>query len=175
MSRKKHKKSPVAVICSVLGTALLIILILGCLPLTVPKLMGYHIYTVVSGSMEPAIPTGSLVYIKYSPPEEVKEKEVIAFYSAMDGASIITHRVEVNNTNMGQFLTKGDANEERDMNPIPYDNYIGKVVKSFPRVGGIAQTVTTGSGRIVAVCVIGFAILLEIIGAFIESRNKEED
>jgi len=49
---------------------LLAALVLICLPLTVPRLFGYHIYTVVSGSMEPAIPTGSLVYIREAAPEE---------------------------------------------------------------------------------------------------------
>ncbi|MDE6961989.1 MAG: S26 family signal peptidase, partial [Lachnospiraceae bacterium] len=46
------------------GTLLLVALVAVCLPLTVPRFFGYHIYSVISGSMEPAIPTGSLVYIK---------------------------------------------------------------------------------------------------------------
>ena len=54
MSQKK--KNPVATVCSLLGTILLIVLIFGCIPLTVPKAFGYNIYTVISGSMEPAIP-----------------------------------------------------------------------------------------------------------------------
>ena len=52
MSQKK--KNPVATVCSLLGTILLIVLILGCIPLTVPKAFGYNIYTVISGSMEPS-------------------------------------------------------------------------------------------------------------------------
>ena len=44
MSQKK--KNPVATVCSLLGTILLIVLILGCIPLTVPKAFGYNIYTV---------------------------------------------------------------------------------------------------------------------------------
>lgn len=63
------------------------------------------IFTVVSGSMEPAIPTGSLVYIKGIPPEDVAEEEVIAFYGARDGASIITHRVVANSVEHGTSLS----------------------------------------------------------------------
>lgn len=166
-----EKRRPAAVICSVIGTILLVVLILGCLPLTVPKVFGYHIYTVVSGSMEPAIPTGSLVYIKAVPAEEIAEDEVIAFYGVMDGASIITHRVVANSVVMGQFITKGDANETNDMEPIPYDNYIGKVVLSIPKVGGIAQTVTTGPGRIAALCMIGLAVLLEIAASVLDRKR----
>lgn len=58
---------------------MLVALVLVCLPLTVPRLFGYHIYTVISGSMEPAIPTGSLVYIQEMEPEDVEADDVIAF------------------------------------------------------------------------------------------------
>lgn len=66
--------------CSVLGTLILVSVILVCIPVTVPKLMGYEIYDIVSGSMEPEIPVGSAVYVKAAAPEEVKEGDVIAFF-----------------------------------------------------------------------------------------------
>ena len=56
MSQKK--KNPVATVCSLLGTILLIVLILGCIPLTVPKAFGYNIYTVISGIAQ-SLTTGS--------------------------------------------------------------------------------------------------------------------
>lgn len=166
-NRNEHKKSPVAAVCSILGTVLLVIVILGCIPLTVPRVFGYQMYTVISGSMEPAIPTGSLVYIKNVPPEEIQVDDVIAFYEKLDTTSIITHRVVKNNINMGQFTTKGDANKEKDMNPIKYDEYHGKVVLTIPVVGGIAQTLTTGAGRILIVSMIILAVLLEIVSSCI--------
>ena len=80
-----------------LGTILLIVLILGCIPLTVPKAFGYNIYTVISGSMEPAIPVGSLVYVKYQEPETIQKKKMLLhFYGAKDASSIVTHRVVTN-------------------------------------------------------------------------------
>ena len=69
-----NRKSPGAAICSALGSFLLIALIALCLPLTAPKAFGYHIYTVISGSMEPAVPVGSLVYIESVEPEDVAEE-----------------------------------------------------------------------------------------------------
>ena len=155
MSQKK--KNPVATVCSLLGTILLIVLILGCIPLTVPKAFGYNIYTVISGSMEPAIPVGSLVYVKYQEPETIQKKDVIAFYGAKDASSIVTHRV----------VTNGDANQTKDMNPVNYNNYMGKVVLSIPVIGGIAQSLTTGSGKIALFCLIAFILLLEILGSLL--------
>ena len=62
------------------GHSLLIIIVAAYLPITIPSASGYEIYTVISGSMEPAIPTGSLVYVKYIQPEEIQTEDVIAFY-----------------------------------------------------------------------------------------------
>lgn len=171
MSRGKNTKSPVAVACSALGTVLLIILVLVCLPLTVPRVFGFHIYTVISGSMEPAIPTGSLVYVKRISPEKVEEDDVIAFYSTMDGESIITHRVVANSELMSEFITKGDANDTKDMNPVPYDNYIGKMMLALPRVGGIAQIFASTAGKAAAAGVIGLAVILQITAAVIDKRK----
>ena len=58
---------------------------------------------------------------------------------------VITHRVVSNSSAMGEFITKGDANEENDMNPVTYNQYMGKMVRSIPKIGGIVQTITGGS------------------------------
>jgi signal peptidase len=168
------KKNPVAALCSTLGTVLLIILIVVCLPLTVPRAFGFHIYSVISGSMEPAIPTGSLVYIEEMDPAEVEADEVIAFYAAKDSSSIITHRVVENRVVMGEFITKGDANETQDMNPASYDEFIGKVALSIPVVGRVAQIFTSYAGKIAAASLIVIAILLEIIAVLFEKNETQE-
>jgi len=125
---------------------------------------------VVSGSMEPAIPTGSLIYIAEALPEEIQEEEIIAFYGVKDSASIITHRVMENRVVMGEFITKGDANKTQDMNPVPYENFIGKVVRSVPKAGKAAELFTSHQGKVLAACVIGAALLLQAIAAFMERK-----
>ena len=164
--------SPAGAVLRFLGTFLLIGLILACLPLTVPRLFGYHIYSVVSGSMEPAIPTGSLVYVRETSPEQVGAEEVIAFYGARDSASIITHRVVENRVVMGEFITKGDANQTEDMNPIPYENFIGSVVYSIPALGRAAELLTSHDGKLVAGAVIAAALLLQGLAVLTERKEK---
>lgn len=163
-------KKKIAHICSVIGTVLLIILIISCLPLTLPKAFGYQMYTVISGSMEPALPVGSLVYVKYQEPESIEKKDIIAFYGSNERSSIITHRVVYNKKLSGEFVTKGDANKEKDMNPISYNQYMGKVVLMIPVIGGVAQTLTTGSGKIVLFGFIGLILLLEIFGNVLQKK-----
>lgn len=165
-------KNPLALLLRTLGTVLLATLMLICLPLTVPRLFGYQIYSVISGSMEPAIPTGSLVYIRGGEPADVQEGEVIAFYGARDTASIITHRVVENRVVTGEFITKGDANPQEDLNPVPYAHYIGSVARSVPRAGILAELLTSPEGKRAAAGVILAAVLLQILASLAERMRS---
>lgn len=171
--RRKPRRSALAAVSGILGTVLLVLLVAVCLPLTVPRVFGYHIYSVISGSMEPAIPIGSLVYIRTMEPEEMQEGDVIAFYGAGDQASIVTHRVVENRVVMGEFITKGDANPTEDMNPVPYGNYIGKVVRSIPGAGKIAELFTSPAGKAAAVAVIAAAVLLQLLSSLADRKTSD--
>ena len=169
--KKESKRSPVPAICSALGTIILVIVILLCIPMTVPKLLGYEVYAVVSGSMEPEIPTGSLVFVKYEEPQHVQAEDVIAFYGGPGSDVIITHRVVDNRVVMGEFITKGDANKQNDMNPIDYDEFIGTVRLSIPGFGVAADFLTGPEGKVVAVCLIVLAVLLHMMSGMLEKRK----
>lgn len=181
MAKKKNKKRKGALtrcaqISRVLGTLCLLAVILICLPLTVPRVFGYEIYTVISGSMEPAIMTGSLVYVERGEPEDAQVDDVIAFYSSMDTGAIITHRVIDNDIVTGEIYTKGDANEKEDLYPVLYDNYMGKVVCSIPVLGEVLAFVVTLEGKASAAGMIFAALLLHGIGGIldgIQEKRKE--
>lgn len=165
---EKQKKNIGKGFCNVLGSLLLVIVILLCIPLTIPRLFGCQVYNVVSGSMEPAIPTGSLVYVKSAEAAEIAADDVIAFYGENDTGAIITHRVVKNQVVSGQFITKGDANEKEDLSPVSYDRFIGKVIFHVPLLGSILAFVATLYGKIIVVVLVLAAIVLRIAG------DKEE-
>lgn len=171
MKDKRTKKSPVSAICSSLGTILLLVLILGCIPFTLPKLLNYQAYTVISGSMEPEIQTGSLVYIGQIEPQDVQVNDVIAFYGGRDSNAIITHRVVENRVVMGEFITKGDANQTNDMNPVSYDELIGRVELTIPKFGVVAQMLTGMQGKIAAACLIVLAVVLHLIASMVDRKR----
>lgn len=171
MKRKKMRNRPVYAICNALGTALLIILIVVCIPLTVPRIFGYQAYTVISGSMEPEIPTGSLVYVKNVEPEMVQKGDVIAYYGGRDTSTVITHRVVENNTTERRFITKGDANRTEDMNPVAYRYFLGKAVLNIPELGVVAQLLTVPEGKLAAGCMIGLAVILHLLAVLL-GRNE---
>jgi signal peptidase len=94
-----------------------------------------------------------------------------AFYGGKDFNAIVTHRVEKNNVLMGEFITKGDANADVDMNPVDYDDLIGRVEYSVPYVGGIAQFLTSMDGKMVALAVIFAAVLLNILSGIFDTKK----
>ena len=104
---------------------------------------------------------------------DIETGDIIAFYGSDAQGSIITHRVVSNRNAMGEFITKGDANAENDMNPVTYEQYVGKMVRSIPKVGGIVQTITVGSGKTVLKCVIGLAIVLQVLAAVLNRKYED--
>lgn len=125
-----------------IANALSVLLILGAIIilLTVvmtksgeaPNIFGYSVFRVLSGSMEPAIRTDSLVLVKRTEAENIREGDMISFYSqdpSLEGF-VNTHRVvAVENSNGDiSFTTKGDANQIADRYPVASKDLIGKVV-----------------------------------------------
>ena len=111
MSKQKIH-SPFGVFLNILGTAIIIAVIVLCLMLTVPRLAGYAGYCVLTGSMEPTIPVGSLIYSESVDPASIAEGDVIVF---SDGRSDvpITHRVISNDAENGQQHNDRGSDVER--------------------------------------------------------------
>ena len=160
---KKDKKSGniFSALLGILGTLIIIAVIICMIPLAVPKLMGYETYDVVSGSMEPEIPVGSLVLVKEAEPTEIIPGDVIAFSGT--GEAVVTHRVVENDTASEEFITKGDANEQNDMTPVAYGDLIGRVEKHYPVIGGIMAGLTTGMGKIYLLMILASGVILNLL------------
>ena len=157
--------------CSLIGTLMLLTVIAAALPLTVPQYMGYEIYDVVSGSMEPTIPIGSIIYVKEAEPSGIKKGDVIAFKS---GDSIVMHRVIDNKLVEGTFTTKGDANPSEDMNEVPYSNLVGIVVRHIPILGQLLILFGSTFGRICMVCFAACGAILNILSARFSDAIDDE-
>ena len=89
-----------------------------------PQTAGCTPRVVISGSMEPAVPVGSIVYTnRWIKQENIKE-----------GVSVL-HRVVETDKNSRIWRTKGDANEVSDPGAVSYEQYLGKMIFSLPYVG----------------------------------------
>lgn len=170
-SQSAIQKNRMGRVLSILGTLCIVFVILLYALLVLPEAIGWHTYNVISGSMEPSIPIGSLIYVKEGAPEDVQTDDVIAFYSAGQDGSIITHRVVSNNVVSGLFTTKGDANAGEDPEPAAYDRYIGKVNLHIPGMGKLLILMTSFYGKIAAACLIALGAVLSFAGTRLRDQN----
>ncbi|MFD2211303.1 signal peptidase I SipW [Virgibacillus halophilus] len=102
-----------------------------------PQAFGYQLKTVLSGSMEPGIQTGSIIAVK--PVEDkthFKKGDVITFQE--EEGILITHRIAKVEKNGDAVLyrTKGDNNNAEDMNPVLPQNVVAEYTGfTVPYVG----------------------------------------
>jgi signal peptidase I len=156
-------------LCNIIGTFILALVIISFIPVAVPEMMGYEIYNVISGSMEPVIPVGSVIYVKYESPVNVVEGDVIAFYSLN---SVIAHRVVSNNSGENTFTTKGDANKSSDMNAVDYSSFIGVVKYHFPYAGALMELYTSSRGKLYAICFAAAGAAFNILASLVRNGKK---
>ena len=116
-----------------------------------PWFINMEHYVVLSGSMEPEIHTGAMVYVdKNVTVENIETGDVIAFKT---NTVLVTHRVEKKDDKNKVFITKGDANENVDFAPVPYGMYVGKTLFSIPYFGYIMKYVHSLTGVVILITV----------------------
>lgn len=144
---------------------------------------GLRTFVVQSGSMEPAIKTGSLVFVK--PQSDYQVSDIITAKldtnsDIKNPATTVTHRITDINTDDGNisYVTKGDANQSPDMNPRPKDMVIGKVILTLPYLGFPVGFAKTQTGFIIMIVIpatiIIYGELLKIKGEIVAIiKNKK--
>ena len=123
---------------------------------------------VYTGSMEPAIPVGSVVVIKPVDPESLEEGDIVCF--ELSGPSI-THRI-INITSEG-FVTKGDANEDPDTWIVKKENVIGKAIFTIPYLGYLVHFVRTPLGFILLIVLPASLIIIMEIRNIMKELDKK--
>lgn len=146
----KNKKKLKNFLLSVIVLILFVILIL-------PRLLGYEMIHVISGSMEPAIMTDSLIIVKPEDPSMLMAGDIITFKGGLSKTAIITHRVVENQKDVQQIITKGDANDQEDRKSVGYSEVIGKVMMVVPFAGKILSLMAAPAAK--AVLIGGIVIL----------------
>jgi signal peptidase I len=131
-----------------LALAFIILLFIGA-ALPIPG--NYKIFAVLSGSMAPAISTGSLVLVV--PFDDYKTGEVVTFGKSGNNQIPTTHRVVAVRVNGGQtfYATKGDANNARDFNEVAKAEVLGKVVVAAPLAGYAVSVLKSPAGFLMLV------------------------
>ena len=125
----------------------LLVLILFFLATTfslIPAPGGFRVFVVQSGSMEPAIKTGSLAATKAE--NSYRDGQIITYLAKpktkmAENGPVVMHRIIENMNENGKtyLTTKGDANQGNDPDPVLPEQVLGRVLFAIPYAGyGVA-------------------------------------
>ena len=142
-------------------TVLVILIVILAVLLVGVRLVGFRVFTVLSGSMEPTYHVGSLIYVKDVDYRQLGAGDVITFM--LDENTVATHRIiqvvpDEDEPEVLRYATQGDANDAPDGTLVHYKNVIGTPVFTIPQLGYVANYIQNPPGTYIAIS--GAAILL---------------
>lgn len=146
----------------------------------IPRLVGGQAYTVLTGSMRPGLPPGTMVVTRPVDPADVGVGTVITYQRESGRPDVVTHRVVAQGfDSSGEpiWWTQGDANDVRDEKPVRPVQVRGKVWYSLSYVG-YAGTLVPGGVRglgvwAAVVTLVGYALVM-FVGAARDRRGRSE-
>jgi signal peptidase len=112
--------------------------------------------TVLTGSMTPDIPVGSVVIDRPVDPGTLKVGDIATYQKAPGVNEYITHRIVKidTSTNPATFTFKGDANRGPDVTPVPAGAIRGKVWFHVPYLGTWRDSISGPFGRVLVIAVV---------------------
>lgn len=162
-------------VVSIVTTAMLVIVLFLAIALVGVRIFGLSPYTVLSGSMEPHYPVGSLIYVKEVDPNTLEVNDPITY--VIEGGTVVTHRIiEIIPGEDGALLfkTKGDANQVEDGTPVHSKNVVGKPVFNVPLLGYVAYFVQNPPGSYLSIGFCVIAVLLTFLPDLLDKLLAEE-
>ncbi len=143
--------------------------------------LGYRVLVVQSGSMEPAIPVGSVLLTKPTadfaspiPISRFLKGDVITY--AIGKNNFVSHRVvEVVEQNKQFFYqTKGDANKTADQKLIAENEVVGKSIFAAPYIGRFVNFAKTPLGYLLMIMIPSLYVILSEIWSIIGEIRKSK-
>ena len=145
---------------------LLLMVALAALTVVIPRLTGSVPLTILTSSMEPRLPPGTLVIVRPVAAEEIRLGAVIVYQLRSGEPETVTHRVVgITTSEDGErtFTTRGDNNPQDDPAPVRAAQVRGEVWYSLPLIGYVAVSV---GGGIRSWIVVAIAVCLAAFGMF---------
>ena len=132
---------------------------------------GIRLCSVLSGSMEPNLPTWSLCVVNTKVPyDDIQLGDIVIYNRVSDNLRIIHRVIEILPEGM---VTKGDANPVSDGLSVTRDNLYAKYLFHVPHVGYLAQLVTYPLARLAIFACLALLVISDIRDV-IRSKNEQE-
>lgn len=160
------------------SNSLLVLVVILAMLLVGVKIVGIEVLTILSPSMEPRYPTGSLIYlIDVDKASDLKRGDVITFQITENTTA--THRIkeiipDENNPSVVRFRTKGDNNDTYDGKLVEFKDVQGKAIFCIPLLGYMAMYIQTRAGSIVAAA-ISLSVVIFVMAVDILTDDKDKN
>ena len=165
-------KSTKKILDTITTTLVVLVVVFAVFPMGT-RLMGYQVFNVVSGSMEPTYSVGDLLYVKEVDPDGIKVGDPITFVLNED-LVVATHRVIEIDAENRHFYTKGDANDTADAAPVHFNNVVGVPQFSIPLLGYVSDYIQHPPGLYVAIGLGVVLLAVVFLPDLFTKKNKEE-
>jgi signal peptidase I len=141
-----------------------LIALIAVLVIALPMLTKSTPYTVLTSSMTPSYPAGTLVIVKPTDVQQIKIGDVVTYQLVSNEPAVVTHRViqivePATADDTESFITKGDANSLPDANPVKPVQVRGVVWYAVPYIGWV-NNVVNGDARNVIVPIVAGVLFL---------------
>lgn len=142
-------------------------LVIIAIAFSVSKISGVNAYIVLSGSMEPNISTGSVIFVD-TKDTDYKVGDVISYWIENQ---IVTHRIVKIQERVCK--TKGDANKTEDTFFVDTSQIIGKVKFKIPKLGYLISYLKSRKIVLLAITVLFGTNLFDVLSEdHTQKKNK---
>ena len=140
----------------------------------IPRATHGQAMTVLTGSMTPGIPVGSVVVVRPVDPGTLEVGDVATYQKEKDQAVFVTHRIiEIDSsTRPTTYIFKGDANRGPDLEPIVPERIIGKVWFHVPYLGTIRDGLKGSGGVTLLVMMLLGGYAVSQVRAGLEEKRR---
>lgn len=120
-----------------------------------------QVFVVPTGSMNPTVPPGSLVFVRTHQREQIRVGDVVAFNNPNDHKQTVLHRII--DEKEGGFVTKGDANSSADLWLLRKEMILGKLGLTLPLIGFLVSAIKSPLGFIALVVIPSIALSVQFV------------
>ena len=153
------------------GAILLLVIALAVLVIVIPQLSGATPLTVLTSSMQPHLPPGTLVIVRPVNTDNLRNGDIVTYQIRSGEPELITHRITAINSLSDEsrtFVVKGDNNSLPDADAVLPEQIQGQLWYSVPLIGYL-NNVVTGAHRawiipLAAVGLLGYATYMFFSG-----------
>jgi signal peptidase len=158
---------------SLSAAVLVLLLAVALVVIGLPALVGGSAMTVLTPSMEPRLPPGTLVVIRPTAPDDIRVGDVVTYQIRSGEAAVVSHRVVSKTYQDGEltFVTKGDNNADDDPEPVQTVQIRGKLWYSLPWLGWVNH-ILNGPHRPVVLAVAAGGLFLYAAGVVVSGLRE---